>query len=415
MTISPRWLALALILSLAPVTFATAGSQQPSTAPTEARAAQQVLVMLRLPPTHLRPGGSYSGDYADTASQSARRRIAKRIAARSGMRLAESWPMPLLGVDCFVFDVPLGKTPKEIAEALSHDRDVAWAQPMQIYQGRGIAAQHGDPLYAVQPAAAWHLDGIHRFVTGRGASIAIVDSKVDIAHPDLAGQFLVSRDFLGTDAGPPEQHGTGVAGVVAAKADNGIGIAGVAPGARLMALRACWEPATGPTLCDSLSLAKALHFAIERNAQIINLSLAGPADPLLTRLLDIALARHISIVAAYDTTLPAGGFPASMPGVIPVIDESLRPGHPGVYGAPGQDIPTTEPGGKWYIVSGSSYAVAHVSGLLALAREQDRGRQPHLVVRPGRNSVDPCATLATVARLCDCCGMSSLDQGTATH
>src|SRR5258706_13081491 len=96
--------------------------------------------------------------------------------------------------------------------------------------------------------------------TGRNVLVGVVDSQLERSHPGLVGQVRVARDFA---RGPPslgEQHGTGVAGIIAARADNGIGIVGVAPGASLMALRACWQPSpTAPaTICDSLTLAQAL-------------------------------------------------------------------------------------------------------------------------------------------------------------
>jgi hypothetical protein len=76
------------------------------------------------------------------------------------------------------------------------------------------------------------------------------------------------------------------------------------------------------------------------------------------------------VVAAFDPDLPGGGFPASLPGVVSAAEESLLslPGR--VYRAPGRDIPTTQPGGRWYLVNGNSFAAAHVTGLLALLREE---------------------------------------------
>src|ERR1700745_3334406 len=110
-------------------------------------------------------------------------------------------------------------------------------------------------------------------------------------QPDLAGQILTLQDFVLDHPRAPEQHGTGVAGIIAAVADNHIGIAGVAPRARLRALRACWQEGSSGAGCDTLSLAKALYFAIGHDAQVINLSLSGPSDPLLGPLIDVAL-RH---------------------------------------------------------------------------------------------------------------------------
>ncbi|WP_262408461.1 S8 family peptidase [Sphingomonas sp. JC676] len=363
--------------------------------------------MLRLPAPHFRPNKSYSGAYGDKASASARRRIAEAIARRNGLAIDDSWPMPLLGVDCFVMRVPESGTVDAMVTRLTGDPRILWAQPMQLYRALGSTQTQGDPLYPVQPAAgAWRLADLHRVATGRGITVAVIDSEVETKHPDLIGQFAANRDFVVGHPDTAEQHGTGVAGVIGAKSDNGVGIAGVAPGARMLALRACWQ--TGPsapprTVCDTLSLAKALHFAIDSDAQVINLSLSGPFDPLLARLVSIALSRHVSVVAAYDPSLPKGGFPASEAGVVAVADQALPSRPVTVYGAPGRDVPTTQPGGKWYFVNGSSYAVAHVSGLLALTREERRTASPRVATTLGaRGAIDACATLLPISATCNC-------------
>lgn len=370
-----------------------------------ADADRQILVMLKMAPPHYRPGAAYGGSYGDAAAMAARRRLAAGIARRNGLTLVDGWPMPLIGVDCYVMRVPGGMAMDAAIAQVSKESGVAWSQPLQVYQARGspVGAAPNDPLFRAQPAAtAWRLADLHRIATGRNVSVAIIDSKVDTAHPDLAGQFIANQDFVDRRPASAEAHGTGVAGIVGAKAGNGIGIAGIAPDARMMALRACWQTAAGPTLCDSLGLARALQFAIEHNAEVINLSLAGPADPLLARLIAIAAARRIAVVAAFDPSLPQGGFPASLPGVVAVADESLPSLPARVYGAPGRDVPTTQPGGRWYLVNGSSYAVAHVTGLIALLR-QAGGRAPPISLRRlASGAVDACATLAGTAPGCDC-------------
>jgi len=368
---------------------------------------RQILVMLRLPAPHFRPNKSYSGAYGDKASASGRRRIAEAIARRNGLAIEDSWPMPLLGVDCFVMRVPEGAALSDMVARLGSDPQVLWAQSMQLYRAQGSNQTQGDPLFPVQPAAAaWRLADLHRVVTGHGITIAVIDSKVDVDHPDLSGQFGADRDFVVGHPDTAEQHGTGVAGIIGAKSDNGLGIAGVAPGARMLALRACWQSRptiAAPTMCDTLSLAKALHFAIDSNAQVINLSLSGPFDPLLARLISIALSRRVSVVAAYDPSLPKGGFPASEAGVVAVADQALPSRPVAVYGAPGRDVPTTQPGGKWYFVNGSSYAVAHVSGLLALVREERRTASPRVATAPGaRGAIDACATVLPISPACGC-------------
>ena len=145
-------------------------------------------------------------------------------------------------------------------------------------------------------------------------------------------------------------------------------------------------------MCESLSLARALQYAIDHNAKVINLSLSGPPGPLA-----LEAHRHRPVaqhdrVSAFDPTFPKGGFPASLPGVIAVADQSLQNMPGNVYGAPGRDIPTTQPGGKWYLVNGTSFSVAHVSGLIALVRER-RGSSKMPLVRRASGRIDACATL----------------------
>lgn len=388
---------LALVL-LAIVAFLTA----PVAAQAAPASEREILVMLDLPAPHYRPGSSYSGSYGDAQSSVARRRIATQIAREDGLELVDSWPMPILGVDCYVMRVPADVSVTDAIERVSHSRFVKWSQPLQTYSAKG---SQGDPLERAAPAATeWHLSDLHRLATGRGVSIAVIDSKIDVRHPDLAGQFIFDKNFVTGGSAAPEAHGTGVAGIIGAKENNGLGIAGIAPGARMMALRACWQ--TGgphsPTLCDTLSLAKALQFAVEHHAQVINLSLAGPPDLLIDRLIQIALSHRIAVVAAYDPALPRGGFPASERGVIPVAPDSLRKISPPLYGAPGQNVPTTQPGDTWDLVSGSSFAAAHVSGLIALVRQQRGAPPPISFARFPNGVIDACSTLVETSRKCDC-------------
>ena len=379
---------------------------------------RQILVMVQHPPDHYRPNGSYGGgDYGDGVLRGARARLARGIARQHGLAFVDGWPMPMIGVDCFIMAVPDGRSTAAAAEELAHDSQVAWAEPVQLYAAKGAKASHNDPLYPAQPAAkAWDLADLHREATGRGIRVAVIDSGIQANHPDLAGQLVVNRNFVAGQAEVAEDHGTGVAGVIAAKSDNGIGIAGVAPGARLLGLRACWQQRSG-TVCDGLSLAKAFYFAVQARADVINLSLSGPDSRLLRTLLEAALSRGSVVVTAFDSGKPGGGFPASVPGVIAVSDRSFAGDDARVYTAPGRDVPTTEPGGRWFLVDGSSFSAAHVSGLAALVRQKRRSAHVTLVSdRPLGGTIDACATVARAAKGCDCsCGASQVASARFAH
>jgi subtilisin family serine protease len=395
-------LALVVACSALPV----AGAAEPG-----AESPRQVLVLLNMPAPHFRPDGNYSGGYAEAAGRSARKRVAAALARSHGLQVVTDWPMPALGLDCYVMDVPPQMQPSDVASRLTSEPGVAWAQVMNIFQPLGR-----DEVAGGRPTAGrqWPLTELHQSVTGRGVRIAVIDSSIQADHPGLSEQVAARLNLVANRPDTAELHGTAVAGIIAARSDSHIGIVGVAPLARILALRACWQATSADTLCTSLSLALALSAALENNADIINLSLGGPPDRLIQRLIESALARGIPVVAAMDRAVANGGFPAALPGVISVAD-APSPKSPGAVAAPGTDVLTTLPGSRWGVVSGSSYAAAHVSGLVALiidARSRNTsmsGRLPapmatDLVADPdGR--IDACATLARASVGCGCsCG-----------
>jgi subtilisin family serine protease len=395
-----------LALGLAGAAALAFGDDAPA-APVVASAAsapRQVLVMLRSPPPHARVDGSYGGaGYGDAARAQAQARVGARLAAAHGFTVVTLWAMPALGMDCVVLALPPGAGLDASIAALQTHSEVAWAQPMNEFHAQG----HADPLYALQPVAAqWHLDDLHAVATGRRVHVAIIDSGVDDTHPDLAQAVQARANFVEGQDWVAEFHGTAVAGLVAARADNGIGMVGIAPDAQLYALRACWEVNASRTLCNSLSLAKALSFAIERRAEVINMSLSGPVDLLLGRLIDVALAHRQQVVAAVDAHAVDGGFPAAHPGVIAVADlqaDAPLGGLVGAWSAPARDLPTTVPGGGWRMVSGTSFAAGEVSGLLAVmdqarADSDARAAAPALrLVRLPGGGIDACASLLHAA------------------
>jgi hypothetical protein len=371
-----------------------------------ADAQGQVLVMLPIPAPHFRPDAGYGAGYAADPGSPARRRVARQLAQRHGLALVADWPMPALGLDCYVMqpEQPGRQRPlDDLLAALMRDPHVEWAQRMALYQPLGAAGA----LYAAQPSAhLWRLAELHQFASGRNVTVAVVDSGADDTHPDLAGRFTARENFVDGNPYAAELHGTAVAGIIGARG----GVVGIAPDARLMALRGCWQEPDRSSRCSSFTLAKALHFAIENGAGVINLSLAGPSDRLLQRLLELALARGVTVIGAADPDRPGGGFPATHPGVIAVAEQGASAAS-GVLLAPGRDIPAAAPGARWRFVSGSSYAAAHVAGLAALVAELRPGAPPgqiraSIVTAAQDNAlasaVDACATIARLAAACAC-------------
>ena len=321
--------------------------------------------------------------------------------------------MPALGVDCFVMEVPEEVAIEKLVENVALDARVDWVQSMNLFH----VLSHNDPLYALQPTATlWHLAEIHQVATGKNVRVAQIDSGVESDHPDLRGQIAIARNFVDGRELVVETHGTAVAGIIAARADNGVGIVGVAPQAALMALRACWQTSADRNLalCSSFTLAKAMQFALDRKVEVVNLSLGGPRDRLLERLLAVAIAKGVVIVAATDSSSKDGGFPASVSGVLAVAADDAHDLPPAILRAPGQDIATTLPGQRWGLVSGSSFAAAEVTGLIALLLELAPGQKPQQIretltasettLAPSQNRtiVDACAAVAKTSGACAC-------------
>ena len=248
---------------------------------------------------------------------------------------------------------------------LRADQRVALVEPLQEYAVRTTAP---DPYAAVQSGnERMDISQAHRVSRGRGVRIALIDTGLASDHPDLKGRVDVQRNFVDTDATrfQLDRHGTAIAGVIAANADNGQGIAGIAPEARLLALKACWQLQDGrdDARCNSFTLAQALASAIELKAKIINLSLTGPPDPLLAALAEQALRAGIIIVGP-ESDGPS--FPGSLKQVLGVARSEDHSVAAGVLQAPGREVLTLAPGGHYDFFSGSSIATGEITGITAL-------------------------------------------------
>jgi subtilisin family serine protease len=312
--------------------------------------------------------------------------IRDELAQHNDILTSGEFPLPSIGVDCLVYQVPEQENLDKVVQQLRTDTRVMLAQENQVFEG--IQGSESDAFATISYAPKLiHADTAHQIATGKGVRIAVVDTGAEKDHPDFKDQLLETANFVdGSDRTfSHDRHGTAVTGVIVARANDGVGIYGIAPNAEVSVLKACWYPETSDAKaqCSSWSLAKALDAAINSGVRIINLSLAGPHDELLSKLLETAHQRSISVVAATLEKQAHPGFPAELPFAIPVISTgpdghisqpAWLPQFPGVVVAPGVEILTTVPNDGYDFVSGSSLAAAHVSGIIALLLEL----KPHL-------------------------------------
>jgi subtilisin family serine protease len=405
-----------------------------------------VIVTVRNQPGPSVPrAGSTPREYDSRGAYSvspAARATARAIAAKHKLREVSSWPILTLGVHCLVFEVPEGTSRGALLETLRDDQRVESAQPLQTFDTLSSSRSgYNDPYQRLQAnLETLGVPQAHEWSRGEGINIAVIDTAVDAAHPDLLGRVSKQQSFLDPSAAASGnlldrvRHGTAVAGVIAAVADNQQGIVGIAPAAHLYALNACWPGAeAGRSLCNTFTLAKALAAAIEARADIINLSLAGPVDGLLTRLVKQALQRGIIVVGA-AAAVPGEYFPASIDGVISVSNATaaaaqiVREGSSVPLQAPGTDVLTLVPAGLYDFQSGSSLATASVSGGIALllARNQKlRADEIHRLLAASSQvlatsagslySINLCSALATLLQQpgCEAPGVANTVQTSA--
>ena len=301
-------------------------------------------------------------------------RAARKIAEDFNLAALDDWPIAPLKVHCLVYGVSDDVEVEELLAQLNARPEVESAQLLNEFEV-SAATEKGDadPYTKLQHNLdTLELGQAHNWSVGLGTNVTIIDTGADIDHPELRTQISSHHDFVAdivsefsTDA-----HGTAVAGVIGAAANNGVGMIGVAPSTKLSVLKACWY-ATEKTqaTCDSFTLAKALSHAIESDTDVINLSLGGPSDALLGRLVEAALRRGIVVVVAAPMQEHAL-FPAALPGVI-VVGSDEQPDAPDTVvrvriNAPGDDILVPVPQGGYDYASGSSLSAAQVSGIVAL-------------------------------------------------
>ncbi|MET0678644.1 MAG: S8 family serine peptidase [Bradyrhizobium sp.] len=305
---------------------------------------------------------------------------ADALARRHGLERIASENFPLLGSTIGLFRIVNNRPLDTVRRAFAADGSVRSVQPnfRYVLQEQKAAAGAGDA--AQYASSQLRLPQAHALVRGMNVTIAVIDSGVDIRHPELANSVADSFDALGSKEGP-HTHGTGVAGAIVAHAK----LTGSAPEARLLAIRAFGSASKGAESTTWVIL-RGLDYAVAHGAQIINMSFAGPKDPVIEKGVAATAARGILMVAAAGN---AGAkspplYPAANPNVVAVSgtdaqDRLFAASNRGTHiavAAPGADILLPAPDEKYQITSGTSFAAAYVSGVAALMLERNPALKP---------------------------------------
>ena len=301
-----------------------------------------------------------------------------------------------------------------LIDQLDNRDDVVSAQVDHRVQASDITAQSTNDLEIQSTndtlrSQQWGVDAVHAepawaSSTGTGQIVAVVDTGTDATHPDLAGQVLPGADFTvsadgsgGNGTHDDNGHGTHVSGIIAAIANNGIGVAGVAPNARILPVKALDASGSG----WSSDIASGVIWAADHGATVISLSLGSSYDdPSLRSAIAYAHdVRHANVVAAAGNSGQQGNpvfYPGADPGVIAVAATGSAGDHPSFsesgsfvdIAAPGVGIlstwpvasPVLQPGAAPYLYSsGTSMATPFVSAAAALVRSRYGATDPDAV------------------------------------
>ena len=307
----------------------------------------------------------------------AARRNADDVRDEYSLVEVDHWPIRSLSVYCFVYRVPAVEDRETVIAQLKSDERIESVQALQEFEtGTNMEVGYDDTYANLQHGlSVLDVGAAHRISKGHGVRVAIIDSDADSRHEDLRGRLSKIEVFAKSTTSTNEEHGTAVASVIGANANNAKGIVGIAPEARMELYVSCWVEDSGDNaICDSFTLAKALDTLLDDPPHIVNMSLTGPFDPLLARLLGAVRDAGVVIVAARPADVSErNNFPASLETVIGVGNSEQRHLVSGgskqlpqdIY-APGKQIMVAVPNDSYDFRSGSSLAAAHVSGAIAL-------------------------------------------------
>ena len=305
------------------------------------------------------------------------------VALRYGLTQLETQNFALIGVTLYRWRIGPRATVPNLVRVLGNERSVASVQPNFLFTLQEDTAKA--PAGALGNGAQYVLDKLQvgqaqQIATGKTVRVAVIDSRIDPKLADLDGSIAKSFNAVaGSDK--PHPHGTSIAGAIVSHGR----LTGIAPGAELFAVTA-FDDSPGVAKGTSFAIYKGLQWAADNAVRVVNMSFAGPADPLLQKMLTAAYDKGMVLIAAAGNAGPQSPplYPAADPDVIAVTatdkDDKLFPGaNRGRYiavAAPGVEIIALAPDDKIQFSTGTSIAAAHVSGIAALLLEHDPSLKP---------------------------------------
>ncbi|MFJ8579160.1 type VII secretion-associated serine protease mycosin [Micromonospora sp. NPDC093277] len=258
------------------------------------------------------------------------------------------------------------------------------------------------------PQQRYAPDRLAPLATGVGVTVAVVDSGVDRTHPQLAGRVLAGADFLdpgGDGTRDCAGHGTGVASIITATPRPGVAFRGLAPDVRILPVRVSEQQVvegreSGRTV-GAADFARAIRWAVDHDADVLNLSVVLYVDNPAVRLAIAYAVRHDVVVVAAAGNLHDSGnprpYPAAYDGVLGVgaigadgVRSTFSQTGPYVdLVAPGSDVLMAAPGQGHHRAEGTSYATPFVAATAALLRQYRPELTAAEVARRIVDSADP--------------------------
>jgi subtilisin family serine protease len=327
------------------------------------------------------------------------------IAMRERLTLVASQRLELIDSTINRYQILDGRSVPAVVAALARNPNIVSTQPNYLYSLQQEERGSPQELY---PRARMHLDAAHSISEGGGTLVAVIDTIIDSAHPEIAGSIADSVDLIRADPKPdvkgmatyenalvtmsggsasePYVHGTAIAGVIAAHGE----LTGVAPKARILAVRA-FAPRSDERGAQGTThnIVIGIDWAFKHGARVANLSFGGPRDELLSDALAIGVARGMIFVAS------VGNNGAEAPPLYPAADENViaatasdekdgifkRANHCSLacVAAPGVDLRVSAPPTGYRTASGTSLAAAHIAGVVALVLDKRPDLEPRKV------------------------------------